>query len=59
MDCFGAYENEDRCASCAAVFFCIETTIQADRYYDEQADLQLLIEEVENGSCDSLRQPWL
>ena len=47
-ECLGAYENKQgQCDSCPLVLLCIEASIAADAYYDELADRQREIEEME------------
>lgn len=46
--CYGDFKNEGQCDTCPLVFSCIEVTIDIDNYYDELADRQLIIEEMES-----------
>lgn len=39
-ECLGLYKCEGECMSCVLAFLCIETAIELDAYWDEQAKLQ-------------------
>lgn len=45
-ECLGFYRCEGECMSCVLAFLCIETAIEIDAYWDEQAR-QREIEEME------------
>lgn len=46
-ECLGFYHCEGECMSCVLAFLCIETAIEIDAYWDEQANRQREIEEME------------
>ena len=47
VSCLGQYQPEGECLSCVLAFLCIDTTIAIDAYWDEQANRQQEIEEME------------
>lgn len=54
-ECLGAYENEGQCDTCPLALICIEATIAADGYYDEQATERMLLwEEQERMLMDAV-----
>jgi hypothetical protein len=48
-DCIGQYLNrQGECERCPLALLCIDTAIELDGYYDELADRQREIEEMES-----------
>lgn len=46
--CLGNYGAKDGCDSCAAVFLCIDVTLELDGYFDQLASWLEDAEEIEN-----------
>ena len=48
--CLGQYEGKDGCDGCPVVLLCIDVAMDLDGYFDELADRQLEIEEMEQDA---------